>query len=79
MSAETHAALVAALQEHVASEFPDEPVVITHWTLVGATMNAEGEPGAFREDSAYERMPSWVVLGLLEDARRRIYATGVEE
>ena len=79
MSAETHAALVSALQEHVASEFPDAPVVITHWTLLGATMDAEGEPGLFREDSDYERMPEFVVLGLMEAARRRIYATGVEE
>ena len=79
MSAETHAALVQALVEHVASEFPDEPVVVTHWTLVGATMNAEGDPGSFREDSAYEAMPAWQVLGLLDDARRRIYATGTVE
>lgn len=79
MSADTHAALVSALQAHVADEFPDEPVVITAWTLVGATMNADGEPGAFREDSGYENMPSWQVLGLLEDARRRIYTTGTVE
>ena len=76
MSAETHAALTAALAEHVASEFPDEPVVITHWTLVGATMNGAGEPGSFREDSAYEHMPIWQALGLLHDALRRIDQAG---
>lgn len=79
MSAQTHQALVEALVAHVADEFPDEPVVITAWTLIGATMNAAGEPGAFREDSGYEVMPSWQVLGLLDDARRRIYATGTVE
>jgi hypothetical protein len=79
MSAETHHALQQALIEHVASEFPDEPVVITAWTLAGATMNAAGEPGAFREDSGYHTMPAWHLRGLLEDARRRIYATGTVE
>lgn len=79
MSAETHQVLQEALAAHVASEFPDEPVVVTHWTLFGATINGEGEPGSFREDSDYEAMPSWQVLGLLEDARRRIYQTGTVE
>lgn len=76
MSVETHEALARAIRDHLASEFPEGSVVLTHWTLVGATMDAEGEPGSFREDSLYEQMPIWQALGLLHDGIRRIHEGG---
>ena len=72
MSAETHQALQEALAAHVSSEFPDEPCMVTHWTLLGATMDGNGEPGTFREDSQYQGMPIWQVLGLIADGERRL-------
>lgn len=79
MSAATHEALERAIREHLAVEFPDETVALTHWTLAGATMNGDGVSGFFREDSGYLDMPLWQVLGLLAEALRRCHAAGTVE
>lgn len=73
MSAETHDTLDRAIREHLASEYPDG-AVLTHWTLAGATMEGNGQPGTFREDSAYQDMPTWQVRGLLSEALHRLTA-----
>lgn len=83
MSAETHAVLQEAMVTHIQSELEaqgvEPPVVVTHWTLVIATIDANGMPGTMREDSQYESAPAWVVGGLLNDAMQRLYGERGEE
>lgn len=64
MSAQTHTTLDAALQAHLLDEFGETLGVVTHWTLVAATVHGEG-PGLIAEHSEYEVMPAWQVRGLL--------------
>ena len=67
MSADTRAAVDAAIRAHAADEWEDGALV-TDWTVVAATVGTTPADNGLGMISSRDQMPSYIVKGLLTDA-----------
>lgn len=67
MSAETKNILDKALRDHMNDEWEEDASLLTHWIVIAAGVDADGEPRIMSE-TLDELMPAWQVRGLLGEA-----------
>lgn len=63
-----------ALEAHLVAEADGDVSVVTHWFVVAAGMNANGDPMVMSETSMKDDMPRWMQRGLLHDALSEVQA-----
>jgi hypothetical protein len=72
LSSTTKDNLDKALKEHFLDEWgPEGLVIITHWTIVAAGLDRDGDPEIMNEDSD-EKMPVWQTRGLLHEGIKNL-------
>lgn len=71
MSQKTHDSLDAAITAHMQDINGDQAALITHWVVVVATVDSNGDP-RIMNDFRDEQMPTWQIKGLLSDAIEKV-------
>jgi hypothetical protein len=78
VSTETHDRLNKAITDHFLDLYGDDEsslAIITHWTIVAAGVDSDGNPHIMNEYSD-EKMPFWMTRGLLHEG---IYQSKITE
>lgn len=78
MSTKTKDALDKAFREHMQDSFGEDAAIITHWVLVAAGLDANGDPRLLTE-TLDDNMPMWQIRGLLNEGLIRLDESDEED